>query len=115
VPPVKSAMLSNGCALFLALSAGVSLGCAGAPPPCRTGPEGDVALGARTGASGVKTGAKTGLEGLKTAGRTAGGLFSGGTEGASEAWRSGKQATREEAKKGSAEVKGEAEVPRCAK
>lgn len=89
--------------------------CAGAPPPCRTGPEGDVAMGARTGASGVKTGAKTGLEGIKTAGKTAAGLFSGGSEGAGEAWRSGKQATRAEANKGGSEVKEEASVPRCAK
>lgn len=89
--------------------------CASAPPPCRTGPEGDVAMGARTGVSGVKTGAKTGLEGIKTAGKTAAGLFSGGSEGAGEAWRSGKQATRAEATKGGAEVKEEASVPRCAK
>jgi hypothetical protein len=75
------------------------------PGECKSGAEGSVEKGAKTGVSGAKTGVKTGVEGVKTFGGAVGGLFTGGSDEAKSKWKKGKDKTRETAREGAADTK----------
>lgn len=75
------------------------------PGECKTGAEGSIKKGAKTGVQGAKTGVKTGVEGVKTFGGAVGGLFTGGSDEAKSNWKKGKEKTRETAHEGAADTK----------
>lgn len=113
--PLRSATTASSLLLFAALIVG---GCKSsdvqpAQSPCKSGVEGEIETGAKTGVSGAKTGVETGVEGVKAVGNSAVGLVEGGKKEAKARWKEGKEETKETARDGAAETKQQAHTPKC--
>jgi len=82
---------------------------------CRDGAADDVKMAGRTARAAAKTGLTAAADGIVQAGSSVAGLVEGGKDEAKQRWKDGGAQTREDARKGAAETKQAASVPRCSK